>query len=227
MCCSACRLGDLTPEQARARVDALRGLNARVTAMGRSVQVRTFHSWFAALLRGAPLAVLQELRLPLAYELLEDDAKATALVWPRLYRALVDAPVERQDFFDSVADHGRHQTLKSLDNALKKRVEFAMADAAGVVETSVKPFAELWPELAQVDEPEEALLGEAVRQRWLAWAKALGGEPLKTPQKAANEVVDAFALPDEPGQMAQRLAMLRKAFFVAAEDRLSKNLAQV
>ena len=214
------------PEQARTRLDALRGLNARVTAMGRSVQVRTFHSWFAALLRGAPLAVLQELRLPLAYELLEDDAKATALVWPRLYRALADAPVERQDFFDSVAAHGRHQTLKSLDNALKKRVEFAMADAAGVVDTSIKPFAELWPELAEVSEPEEALLGEAVRQRWLAWAKALGGEPLKTPQKAASEVVDAFALPDEPSQMTQRLATLRKAFFVAAEDRLSKNLTK-
>jgi ATP-dependent helicase/nuclease subunit A len=214
------------PDQAGAQLSALRGLSARVTAMGRSVQVRTFHSWFAALLRGAPLAVLQELHLPLAYELLEDDAKATALVWSRLYRALADAPQERQDFFDSVAAHGRHQTLKSLDNALKKRVEFAMADAAGVVDTSVKPFAELWPELAQASQPEEALMGEAVRERWLAWAKALGGESLKTPQKAANEVVDAFALPDEPGQMAQRLSMLRKAFFVAAEDRLSKNLAK-
>lgn len=214
------------PEQALTKVGALRGLNARVAALGRSVQVRTFHSWFAALLRGAPLAVLQELHLPLNYELLEDDTKATELVWPRLYRALAEAPQERQDFFDSVAAHGRHQTLKSLDNALKKRVEFAMADAAAVVDTSVKPFAELWPELAPFSKPEEALLGEAVRERWLAWAKALGGESLKTPQKAANEVVDAFALPDEPGQMAQRLAMLRKAFFVAAEDRLSKNLAK-
>ncbi len=110
----------LGTEQATARLSALRGLNARVSAMGRSVQVRTFHSWFAALLRGAPLAVLQELRLPLAYELLEDDERATALVWPRLYRALADAPQERQDFFDSVAAHGRHQTLKSLDNALEE-----------------------------------------------------------------------------------------------------------
>jgi ATP-dependent helicase/nuclease subunit A len=214
------------PEQANAKLASLRELNARVSAMGRSVQVRTFHSWFAALLRGAPLAVLQELHLPLAYELLEDDAKATALVWPRLYRALADAPVERQDFFDSVAAHGRHQTLKSLDNALKKRVEFAMADAAGVVDKSVKPFAELWPELAEVSLPEEALLGEAVRERWLGWAKALGSESLKTPKKAANEVVDAFALPDEPGQMAMRLAKLRKAFFVATEDRLGKNLTK-
>ncbi|HEY9095150.1 MAG TPA: UvrD-helicase domain-containing protein [Hydrogenophaga sp.] len=213
-------------EQAAARLAGLRGLNARVNAQGRTVQVRTFHSWFAALLRSAPLAVLQELNLPLSYELLEDDARATSLVWPRLYRALADAPAERQDFFDSVAEHGRHQTLKSLENALSKRVEFAMADAAGVVDDSVKPFDQLWPELAHVSQPEEALLGEAVRQRWLAWAKALGGESLKSPQAAAQAVVDAFELPDEPGQMARRLAVLRKAFFVASEDRLSRNLAK-
>jgi ATP-dependent helicase/nuclease subunit A len=212
------------PAQAQARVGALRGLKPRVAAAGRSVQVRTFHSWFAALLRSAPLSVLQELRLPLAYELLEDDARATALVWPRLYQALADAPVERQDFFDSVAEHGRHQTLKSLNNALQKRVEFAMADAAGVVQASVLPFADLWPELAGVAQPEAALMGEAARQRWLQWAQALGREALKTPQKAANEVVDAFALPDEPACMPERLSMLRKAFFVADEDRLSKNL---
>ena len=212
--------------QAADRLAALRGLNARVNAQGRAVQVRTFHSWFAALLRGAPLAVLQELNLPLSYELLEDDARATGLVWPRLYRALADAPEERQDFFDSVAEHGRHQTLKSLENALNKRVEFAMADAAGVVDASVKPFAQLWPELAHVNRPEEALLGEAVRQRWLAWAKALGGETLKSPQAAADAVVNAFELPDEPAQMAHRLAILRKAFFVASEDRLSRNLAK-
>ena len=213
-------------EQAASRAQDLRGLNECVLAAGRAMQIRTFHSWFAALLRGAPLAVLEELRLPLSYELLEDDERATALVWPRLYQALLDLPQEHQDFFDSVAEHGRHQTLKSLENALQKRVEFIMADASGVVEASVKSFAELWPDLAAVSEPEAALLGDAVRQRWLAWAKALGGESLKTPQKAANEVVDAFALPDEPGAMVQRLAMLRKAFFVASENRLSKNLAK-
>ena len=42
----------------------------------RPVQIRTFHSWFAALLRNAPLAVLEELGLPARYDLLEDDAEA-------------------------------------------------------------------------------------------------------------------------------------------------------
>ena len=40
-----------------------------ILASGRQVQVRTFHSWFAALLRSAPLAVLQQMELPPDYEL--------------------------------------------------------------------------------------------------------------------------------------------------------------
>jgi ATP-dependent helicase/nuclease subunit A len=66
----------------------LASLYGRVLASGRLVQVRTFHSWFGALLKAAPLAVLQRLELPLNYELLEDDAQAVALVWPRFFQAL-------------------------------------------------------------------------------------------------------------------------------------------
>jgi ATP-dependent helicase/nuclease subunit A len=55
---------------------ALSNLYRSVLATGRSVQIRTFHSWFAALLRNAPVAVLQRLNLPVNYTLLEDDAPA-------------------------------------------------------------------------------------------------------------------------------------------------------
>jgi ATP-dependent helicase/nuclease subunit A len=102
------------------------------------VQIRTFHSWFAALLRTAPLAVLHELELPSAYELLEDDAPAKALVWRRFFTALVKAGELRNDFEDAVASHGRSQTLKALEAALDKRIEFALADEHGVVIHSVK-----------------------------------------------------------------------------------------
>ena len=44
--------------------EALRNLYQSVLAADRPVQIRTFHSWFAALLRTAPLAVLQQLGLP-------------------------------------------------------------------------------------------------------------------------------------------------------------------
>lgn len=155
------RARGLSETDARRRVPEARGLYARVTAIGRPVQVRTFHSWFAALLRGAPLSVLQELQLPVQYELLEDDARAVAQVWPRFYAALAASPVEREDFMASVAEHGRHQTLVALKKTLDKRVEFALADAAGVVEASVDPMAQRYPEFAGFDKPVQWLVRDA------------------------------------------------------------------
>lgn len=155
------RVRGFAEEEALRRVPEARGLYERVTAIGRPVQVRTFHSWFAALLRGAPLSVLQELQLPVQYELLEDDARAVAQIWPRFYAALAASPAERQDFMDSVAEHGRHQTLKALEKALQKRVEFALADAAGVVEASVDPMDQRYPEYAGFDDPVRWLVQDA------------------------------------------------------------------
>jgi ATP-dependent helicase/nuclease subunit A len=155
------RARGMSEADAARRVPEARSLHQRVNALGRSVQVRTFHSWFAALLRGAPLSVLQELQLPVQYELLEDDARAVAQVWPRFYAALAANPSERQDFMDSVAEHGRHQTLKALHNALQKRVEFALADAAGVVDSSVEPMSERYPEFADDESPVQWLVHDA------------------------------------------------------------------
>ncbi|MEY4978657.1 MAG: hypothetical protein RLZZ352_927 [Pseudomonadota bacterium] len=220
------RARGLSAAQAQQRVTQAQGLLAQQTALGRTVQVRTFHGWFAALLRTAPLSVLQDLQLPPQYELLEDDAQALPLVWPRFYAALTERPTEQADFMACVAELGRHQTLKALANALSKRVEFALADEAGVVDTSVKPFTVLFPRWAALAAPEQALLLPTARQRWLAWAQALGAESNKTPRDAAAAVVAAFELPDQDGRMAERLARLRKAFFVASEDRLTKNLSK-
>jgi ATP-dependent helicase/nuclease subunit A len=220
------RARGLGAAEAIRRAPEARSLHARVMAMGRVVQVRTFHSWFAALLRGAPLSVLQELQLPVQYELLEDDALAIAQVWPRFYAALTRDPDARQDFMDSVAVHGRHQTLEALKKALQKRVEFALADAAGVVEASVEPFGTRYPALGDLALPELALLQPQARSRWHARAQTLGTEANKTPKDSAARVIDAFELPDEAGFMPQRLAMLRKAFLVADEDRLNSRLAK-
>ncbi len=200
--------------------ELLSNLYQTVLATGRQVQIRTFHGWFAALLRGAPLGVLQQLGLPANYELLEDDSKAKALVWRRFYAGLVASPSHRSDFEALVFAHGRFQTDKALQAALDKRVEFSLADAHGVVDVSVAPFGALFPEFAGLPSPVAALGGEPARARWLARAKALGGEANKTPQKTARAVVDAFALDD----LNQRLDILRGAFFVADEDRLTKNL---
>ncbi|MCY7307289.1 MAG: UvrD-helicase domain-containing protein, partial [Rhodoferax sp.] len=214
----------LTPQ----RCQQLGALYQRLLQSGQQVQVRTFHSWFAALLRVAPLALLQRLELPLGYELLEDDSQAINLVWRRFYQALVDQPERREDFAQVVLACGRTQTEKALAAALDKRTEFSLADAAGVVEQSVQAFGSLHPQFASLDDPRQALQTPAAAQRWLAWARALARESNATPQKAAQQVLLAFsesdAAADGTDVLAQRLAILRKAFFVADEDRLSKHL---
>ena len=216
----------MSDEQAQRRAPELLTLHSRSVGLGRPVQVRTFHSWFAALLRGAPLSVLQELELPAQYELLEDDQPAVDLVWPRFYAALAHEAAACADFVDSVAEVGRHQTLEALKKALQKRVEFALADAAGVVEGSVEPFGALYPPWSNLAWPSLVLAQASVRETWLVRAGSLAQEKNKTPQQAAQAIIRAFDLPDAPDHMAARLAVLRKAFFVAKEDRLNTNLVK-
>ncbi len=210
----------ISPQRALDKREALRNLYRKMLASGRPVQIRTFHSWFAALLGTAPLALLQAQGLPANFELLEDDAEAVREVWGPFLHAVASSTSLRADYEAVVARHGRSQTHKALAAALAKRVEFDLADAAGVVDASVPPFQMQYPDLAGFNEPADALQGDGCHQRWLARAKALGGEANKTPQKAADAIIDALACND----MDQRLDMLRKALFVAKEDRLSKNL---
>ncbi len=212
---------------ARVMLQRLADLHRAVLACRRPVQIRTFHSWFAALLRAAPMGVLHQLELPLHYELLEDDAPAKALVWRRFYQALLDQPDRKAEFEAVVREHGRFQTEKALGIALDKRVEFAQADAAGRLASSVQHFHALFPAFAELDLPASSLQNGAARVRWLGWADLLARESNKTPQKAAQAIRDAFA-----GQAAgsdapvRVLADLRKALFVADEDRLTHHLVK-
>ncbi len=203
-----------------AQSERLKGLYRSVLEHARPVQVRTFHSWFAALLRTAPLQVLDDLGLPSAYELLEDDQDAMAEVWRRYLRAVASDDALRADYTALMLEQGRHQAHQALQVALSRRVEFTMADEAGVIDEAVPPFETVVPELAGVPHPVDALATSAAKERWLGRAAALGKEANKTPRNAANAVVDAFETPD----LQARLAMLRKAFFVASEDRLTQHL---
>ena len=210
----------ISPQRALDKREALQNLYRQMLASGRPVQIRTFHSWFAALLGTAPLALLQAQGLPANFELLEDDAEAVREVWGPFLHAVATSASLRADYEAVVARHGRSQTHKALAAALSKRVEFDLADGAGVVDASVPPFQVHCPELAAFNEPADALQSDACHQRWLARAKALGAEANKTPQKAADAIIDALACSD----LNLRLDLLRKAMFVAKEDRLSKNL---
>ena len=161
-------------------IQALKGLYAQLLGSGRGVQVRTFHSWFAALLRNAPLAVLEQLALPARYELVEDDSEAIALVWRRFHSAVAAEPAARADFEASVAMHGRSQTRKALLAALAKRVEFALADAHDVVAGSVQAMGEQFPEFAGIAEPADVLQGGAPKQLLMDAAGALGRAHART-----------------------------------------------
>lgn len=210
----------ISPQRALDKREALQDLYRQMLSSGRPVQIRTFHSWFAALLGTAPLALLQAQGLPVHFELLEDDAEAVRAVWGPFLHTVATSATLRADYEAVVARHGRSQTHKALAAALSKRVEFDLADAAGVVDASVPPFQGQYPELGVCDEPADALRGDTCRARWLARARALGAEANKTPQKAADAIIDALACEN----LNQCLDQLRRAMFVAKEDRLSKNL---
>ncbi len=162
------------------QIQALEALYPELLRSGRAVQIRTFHSWFAALLRNAPLAVLEQLELPARYELVEDDSEAIAMVWRRFHSAVAADRGARADFEASVAMHGRSQTQKALLAALAKRVEFALADAHGVVAGSVKAMGEQFPEFAGIGEPAEVLRAGAPKQLLMDAAGALGRAQART-----------------------------------------------
>ena len=158
----------------------LSNLYAQVLANGRPVQIRTFHSWFAALLRSAPIATLQQLGLPLNYELLEDDTQAKTLVWRRFYSALLAEPELKADFASVVQAHGRFQAGIALQGALDKRTEFLLADAVGVVDASVQHFTAQFSDLVGLALPQDALRSPAASELLLAAAKALAGASAPT-----------------------------------------------
>ena len=190
------------PQQAQ----ALKGLYQRLLGAGRPVQIRTFHSWFAALLRNAPLAVMEQLGLPASYELLEDDKEAVERVWRRFYGAVAADPLARQDFETSVRAHGRFSTQKALLAALDKRVELALADAHDVVKASVKHWGEQFPEFAGLAEPCDLLAAvNAHTQSFSFAARALGQASAKTFSAKGGELENALTGRDVDAVLAALL----------------------
>jgi ATP-dependent helicase/nuclease subunit A len=183
----------------------LQGLYAGMLATGRSVQIRTFHGWFAALLRSAPVAVLQSLGLPVNYDLLEDDSQARALVWRRYYQALVGNPELKADYEAVVLAYGRSQTEKALQAALGKRVEFALADAAGVTDGSVKTFGAQFPAFASLPEPEDAFSTGPAHQLLVDAAIALGRATAVTFSAKGAELERALTAGDKSAVYAALL----------------------
>ena len=138
--------------------EQLQNLYQKTLSQGRGVQIKTFHGWFASLLRTAPLSVLEGLHLPANYTLLEDDKLAVPSVWRRFFGTLLKDEHAKRDFEALVTAHGKSQALKALDEALSKRVEFELADQKGLVDASVPHFAEFFPDFAGCVSPDAAFL---------------------------------------------------------------------
>ena len=185
------------PQPTPAQRQALQKLYQNGLATGRPVQIRTFHGWFAALLRTAPLSVLQELGLPSPYELLEDDTAAVAQVWRRFNQAVLADPQALQDYRDLVQAHGRFQIARALHAALAKRVEFELADASQVVDASVQRFDAQFPACAGLPEPLALLWRAPERQVLQDAARALGSA--SQPSFSAKGVELERALSDGHG----------------------------
>ncbi|MES2992842.1 MAG: UvrD-helicase domain-containing protein [Pseudomonadota bacterium] len=163
----------VAPADAARLAPQLAALHARVLEGGRAVEVRTFHAWFSQLLRAAPLELLDELGLQQDMELIEDPADHRGEVFRRFHAAVLAEPSLRADHALLVGRRGRSQARKWLEAAWDKRVEFELADAAGVLEASVPP-----PQVhLDGSHPTQALLGAAWEStlRELASVLGLGG----------------------------------------------------
>ena len=177
----------------------LRGLHRQLLTSGRPVQVRTFHSWFASIAASAPLGELAALGLPARYTLLEDDKPAIDQVWGRFHARVAADASARADYVALVQTHGRSNARKALESALAKRVELAMADAAGVLAGSVATAAAQFPEFAAWEQPLDCLQAAAATEPLWAAAKVLCAATQQTFVKAAGKLEQALTNGDTEG----------------------------
>ncbi|QEA13565.1 UvrD-helicase domain-containing protein [Comamonas flocculans] len=187
----------IEPQRAPELREQLCNLYRTLLAHGRPVQIRTFHGWFAALLQTAPLSVLDELGLPVAHELLEDDAQAVAEVWRPFLREVAGDETLRADYGALVLALGRTRAHDALAGALARRTEFGLADEAGRVQDAVPDFDAVYPRMAGVAQPADwLLLRESGRELLRTAARALQGASAKTFAACGEQLLAALQAAD-------------------------------
>ncbi len=183
-------------DAARAEVEAplLRGLQRRLLAGGREVEVRTFHGWFAQLLLFAPLALREPLGLPAAMQLIEDTAPLRAPLWRRLHLRVLDDATLLEDYRHLVQRHRRARVAAWLDAAWNKAAELQAADAAGALEGSVPSAAEIDAAFRGLHEPAQMLCLPATADRLRALVHSLRSTGRAKAIAAANGLEAALQL---------------------------------
>ena len=192
----------------------LGALQSRVLATGRSVEIRTFHGWFAQLLRSAPLALLDRLGVHADAELVEDWREHQPAVHRAFHAALLRDDALRADHAAATAARGRHQQRVWLDAVWDRRIEFELADEAGVLATSVERAEDVWPELALYAHPAESIATAPWTELLRGAARALATARAKLARDAAEEIATALSLPPR-----QRFDAVWSALFTATDDK--------
>ena len=202
----------MSPAAARAAEPDAATLLDRVLAGGRDVELRTFHAWFAQLLRAAPLDLLRDVGLTPQMALVEDLDDLRPELFRRFHRRVADDAALRADYGRLVARRGRGVLRQWLEAAWSRRVEVERADAAGTLADAVPPPAALWPRWAGFAHPAHVLADDAVRSRWLTLARDLAALGKARPTQAAAAIEQALSLADP----CASYAALRQALFTDA-----------
>jgi ATP-dependent helicase/nuclease subunit A len=206
----ALRRRGLNHADAQRLAPALGSLHAQLLASGRGVGIATFHGWFSQLLRAAPLGVLDALGLAPDHDLIEgvDD------LWPDLIRRfnarVADDDALRADHAFVIHRRGRLVTAQWLRNTWARRVEFVLADAAGVVDRSMPAMDEAYPAFAGMADPAQRLLAHGPAAQLSALVRRMNAHAGQ-PRKRADLLEDAIDEPDAARQLAAvREALLTK-----------------
>ena len=184
----------LDASRAEALAPRLGELQGRLLAHGRPVAIRTFHAWFSQLLRTAPIDLLEGLGMQPDMTLVEGIDEHRPAVMRAFHGAVLRDPQLAADFQVLTATRGRTQLGKWLLAGWHKRIEFELADAAGVLETSVPPAAALWPELAACDDPCEQLLQPPWSSRLRDLAASLARGKVAS-QRASAGLTESLEVP--------------------------------
>ena len=145
-CAQALRERGLAPDQAQRLAPALAGLHGRVLDSQRTVEINTFHAWFAQLMRAAPQATLNRLGLNAGMGLIEDESEWRPELMRRFHARVMADQSLRASYIHLLNDRGRFRLNQWLGEAFNKRIEIELADAQFDLADSVPSAQSLWPD---------------------------------------------------------------------------------
>ncbi|TXH00083.1 MAG: DNA helicase UvrD [Nevskiaceae bacterium] len=208
--------------EAEGMAETLGALYGRMLEGGRPVEIKTFHAWFAQLLRAAPRDLLEEIGLQPDVALIEEIDDVKQDVFHSFYEAMLkDADLHR-DFRDVIHSRGRSQTMKWLEAALERRVEFELADGAGTLMSSVVSAQLQFPRFGAFTHPADVLASADVVETVEGLVAELAMSKNSTPQKAAAGLTSALSLSAAVDRMeAVKSALLTKSGTVKAHLKAS------